>query len=248
LSDHQKGDASGAPTNEPKENWIIRSINKIQSKREQRKSDKKNESPQDRAARRTANATVWIAGFTCVSVAIGVSQAIITNRQLSVMEKTLFHDDRANLGVLQVSLDIPPTANSSFVGRLTIINKGRTKGQIRGTGASYVFFGWSKNIPDLPTDFRADFTPCDRSITEQHPTIPAGPGMPWCFAQTKPLLSPQNIQAIKSGKDGLKLWARGILIYLDSSDFLHHTIFCRRYDVASEGFVPVDDKECNYSD
>jgi hypothetical protein len=49
---------------------------------QKRRARKKNETPQDRAARRTAAATWWIAAFTFVAVGVGISQAIIANRTL----------------------------------------------------------------------------------------------------------------------------------------------------------------------
>ena len=47
------------------------------------------ETPQDRAASRTANATIWIAIFTVVAVLVGISQFIVFRRQLDVMQGQL---------------------------------------------------------------------------------------------------------------------------------------------------------------
>jgi hypothetical protein len=71
------------------ENWVIRCVRKVERNFQARRARKKNETPQDRAARRTGDATWWIAGFTLVSVCVGISQAIIANRTLTAISGQL---------------------------------------------------------------------------------------------------------------------------------------------------------------
>jgi enamine deaminase RidA (YjgF/YER057c/UK114 family) len=82
LNNQEGSPASDKPAKAPNENWVFRGIRKIERYFQERSASKKKETPQDRAARRTANATWWIAGFTLVSVGVGISQAIIANRTL----------------------------------------------------------------------------------------------------------------------------------------------------------------------
>lgn len=58
-------------TTELNEPWRFRLISYIERKLHDRKAEKKEEGPADRAARRTANATVWIAVFTVVLAVVG---------------------------------------------------------------------------------------------------------------------------------------------------------------------------------
>jgi hypothetical protein len=54
------------PIAQPRQGWWVRLIGYIKRKSHERKAKKKEETPADRATRRTATATVWIAVFTVV--------------------------------------------------------------------------------------------------------------------------------------------------------------------------------------
>jgi hypothetical protein len=89
LSEHQAS-ADASPTREPPiiplGPWCIA---KIKSKFHKRRAEREEESAQDRSSRRTASATIWIAIFAVIAALVGISQAIIGNRQLSAMQGQL---------------------------------------------------------------------------------------------------------------------------------------------------------------
>jgi hypothetical protein len=60
-----------SPIAQPRQQWRARLIGYVKRYLHERKSKKETESPADRAARRTATATVWIAVFTVVLAIVG---------------------------------------------------------------------------------------------------------------------------------------------------------------------------------
>jgi len=62
--------------------WLVRYVKR---KLDERKAEKQKETPTDRAARITANATFWIAVFTFVSVGVSVGTFLILRKQLNEM-------------------------------------------------------------------------------------------------------------------------------------------------------------------
>ena len=75
---------SGNPSPEveaPRHNWWIRLIGYAKRKINERAAKKKNETPADKAARRTAVATIWMAIFTCIlAVTSGLTIWILKNQ------------------------------------------------------------------------------------------------------------------------------------------------------------------------
>jgi hypothetical protein len=84
--DRGDSDNSAAP---PQPSWIVWSIEKVKRSLHERRIKKKNESPQDRASRRTASATVAIAILTFVGGAVGGLQYLIFKGQLRIMADQL---------------------------------------------------------------------------------------------------------------------------------------------------------------
>src|SRR6266849_1157460 len=74
-----------AAITQPRDNWWIQLIRYAKSKMDERAAKKQKEPPTDRAARVAARATVWIAIFTLVSVAVSVFTFVILRRQLKEM-------------------------------------------------------------------------------------------------------------------------------------------------------------------
>jgi hypothetical protein len=81
--------ASIRATAELKSNWIARCINEIKRKFEQHCAEKKHETAQDRATRRTATATICIAIFTAVTFGVARSTYWVLQGQLEVMRGQL---------------------------------------------------------------------------------------------------------------------------------------------------------------
>jgi hypothetical protein len=89
LEDQSRGAHVNDPNGQSNPTWIFRTVSYFENKYQQRRAKKKQENPADRSARRIASATVWIALFTIVAVAVGVSQFIIFRGQLKVMDDQL---------------------------------------------------------------------------------------------------------------------------------------------------------------
>jgi hypothetical protein len=89
LTDQDSGDASNSPPAQTQSNWVMRRIQEIERYFHDRRTAKKQENPQDRASRRTANATVFIAILTLAVAFIGGLQYLIFKAQLKVMADQL---------------------------------------------------------------------------------------------------------------------------------------------------------------
>jgi hypothetical protein len=86
LTDQETSNIPDSPTAKPQPKWIARCIQRGKNYLRERGTKKQQETAQDRASRRTADATIWIAILTAVTVGVGISQYVIFGRQLDVME------------------------------------------------------------------------------------------------------------------------------------------------------------------
>ena len=128
MSDETSGHGTQPPSKRAYQEWIFRHVGDVKRKFHERRTKKKNESPQDKAARRTANATVAIAIFTVVAVVVGGlqwralhdtdekigKQIVALNRQLDLMEA----DQRPYLGItenLKFPEFRPQPSNESYI-------------------------------------------------------------------------------------------------------------------------------------
>jgi hypothetical protein len=84
LPNENESQSASKPASKP-EGWWVRFVSKIEGKLQQRKTKKAQETPVDRAARITANATVWMAAFTAVLVLVGIGTLCILKNQLHEM-------------------------------------------------------------------------------------------------------------------------------------------------------------------
>jgi hypothetical protein len=83
---HTGNSTEAAPEIEkPRRRWGSRLIGYVKRKYHQRRAKKKHESPADRAARRTASATIWMAVFTVVLATVSGLTLLILKRQLQEM-------------------------------------------------------------------------------------------------------------------------------------------------------------------
>jgi hypothetical protein len=89
LTDQETGNAPEPPAAQPQPNWFIRSGQNIERYFHDRAATRRIESPQDRASRRTANATVAVAFLTVAAVVVGGLQYLIFKGQLKVMADQL---------------------------------------------------------------------------------------------------------------------------------------------------------------
>ena len=89
MADHKPGNGADSPTKNPQLERVMRSIQKIKCYFNDRRAQKQKESTQDRASRRTANATIAIAFLTIAVVVVGGLQYLIFKAQLKVMADQL---------------------------------------------------------------------------------------------------------------------------------------------------------------
>ncbi|MGB6483184.1 MAG: hypothetical protein WBE86_06825 [Candidatus Acidiferrales bacterium] len=104
--------------------WWTRFISNIKRKMEERAAKKKQEAPADKAARRTANATVCMAIFTIVLAVVSGGTLCILNRQLNVMaadQRPWLQVKSAEIGFLKFDTDIV-----NFNLKIILKNTGRT--------------------------------------------------------------------------------------------------------------------------
>jgi hypothetical protein len=86
LENENKDQPAAKPVPPPPSLWV-RFVGKIESKLQERKAKKAAETPVDRAARITATATVWMAAFTAVLVAVGILTLYVLKTQLKEMHE-----------------------------------------------------------------------------------------------------------------------------------------------------------------
>jgi hypothetical protein len=104
LADQDSRDQPHAPGGAEKPRRIARGIAAIESHLEKRRSEKKQQTATDRAARSTARATWAIAILTAATICVGISQYVIFSRQLGEMRATREGGDTsfaAQLAVMQ---------------------------------------------------------------------------------------------------------------------------------------------------
>lgn len=85
MENTEKPASTNAPITQSRDNWWIRLIRYPKRKVDERAAKKQKETPSDRAARITADATKWIAVFTFVSVAVSFFTFVILKSQLKEM-------------------------------------------------------------------------------------------------------------------------------------------------------------------
>jgi hypothetical protein len=89
LSDQQASTDASPPNQPPIIPLVSWGVAKIKGKLHKRRAEREKETAEDRSSRRTATATVWIAIFAVIAAFVGISQAIIGNRQLTAMQGQL---------------------------------------------------------------------------------------------------------------------------------------------------------------
>jgi hypothetical protein len=88
LTDEGERSRSRPPVQAPGNNGWVRFVGYVKRKRYERATKKKSETPTDRAARRTAAATAWMAGFTFVLAATSGLTIWVLKNQLREMHQS----------------------------------------------------------------------------------------------------------------------------------------------------------------
>jgi hypothetical protein len=173
LDDDQEANDASRPSEASYQKWIGWSVSYIKCKFQERRTKREKENSQDRAARRTANATWFIALFTAVAVGVGYFQwkALHSTddkvgKQLALMEA----DQRPWISIeAQIA---GPISFSSFGAQLT------SKITIKNVGKSpafKVFVGFNPTLVEshLAT-YKAMLSYCREIERQQNKNTPDG--------------------------------------------------------------------------
>jgi hypothetical protein len=243
MENRGKPTKTKAPIAQPGDNWWIRLISYMKRKMDEGAAKKKNETAVDRAARVTAKATVWIAFFTFVSIAISTVTLLILKGQLTEMHEggvdihtTSYRELRPYVHVTKYEFTGNPIKGEMAHGKASIINSGRTPA-VNLHGCSDITI---KPNGDPMTD---DF-PCPapnnpkRQTAEEVSKFVLGSGIS-DFSVDSPgtTIKPTNLsteaftQLLATG--AFRIYFYGDIEYNDIVDprIIHHTTFCGRYNV-----------------
>lgn len=87
MSDTANSTKATPEVKEPRHHWGTRFVGYVKRKLHQRRAKKQHEKPADRAARRTATATVWMAIFTVVLATVSGLTLLVLRLQLKEMHE-----------------------------------------------------------------------------------------------------------------------------------------------------------------
>jgi hypothetical protein len=224
------GDGPNDPIDQFRANWGLRFVGYIERKLQKRKAKKKAETPQDRAARRTANATWWIAVFTIILAAGNLYQLREMHQTGIDAEETKRLDERAWMGV--VGFGPGPEIGKPWNLLGIFSNTGKTpakKVHLACTvepASDEAFIQWT-------------------APTVQKPTLTSPNGQTIC---TMLPISPRNVlepQVTQQNLDDLSrttLFVYGSIVYQDIFDRWHWLTFCssmakdgRSFEACKEG-------------
>jgi hypothetical protein len=207
--------------------------------------------PQDCCAREKSRWTkdppmfwVTLAGVIVVVAYTSVAawQAYLTRSQLDVMQRVMERDQRARLTVHQIYL--PIKADIPLVGKMIVLNGGVTNAHInRGTAQIY----WANNLHQL---FPPDQAPIRPNPIPPKDLIIEGGGKYWWNIDQKaplPVLTEAELKKITANNGELNLWVIGLLDYIDNIGIDHVTLFCRRYNPATDRFEATNDPDYEYA-
>lgn len=119
MDDEKRCGDQNQPIQNPNDNRHSRSPEIIKRFFEKRRADKAKESPPDKAARSTANATWVIAFLTLVMISVTISQYVIFSRQLNVMQGQLGAMEADRRPWIKIEPEV--IANIDFTRGFTII-------------------------------------------------------------------------------------------------------------------------------
>jgi hypothetical protein len=200
----------------------------------------KEEDSQDRATKRTANATVCIAIFTVVAAFVGISQFIVLRGQLNVMQRQLteMQSPSADRPYLFVAHDDREPASNPVIlepgtiYRVLFKNYGKTPAVYRGF---YPRCGYSLTLPP-----RSQY-PTDRWAS----TVLVGPSETIGPFDCPLLATKEEIRLAQSGVGYLLMAAK--IKYDDLSGLSHETEFCMVYKPSTKQFgLTPNDASCNH--
>jgi hypothetical protein len=239
---------------------FIRCVQRIERTFLQRRSRKQNETPQDRAARRSATATWWIAGFTFVSVGVGISQAIIANRtlvafsgQLTEMQSSSEQVERSIKASNRIADEskaanvLTGEANRPWVGAVVVTvvppiieTKASTISiNLSNSGKSPAYIVRIKCgaavLSAAPTDPPYVFTALQTELGSKSIMVP---GQNFgCPMHMQPI-SAQEAARIKLSAGAYSFYAYGEVIYRDIATQVEHTTHvCWLYNASVDAYV-----------
>lgn len=211
---------------QPRNSWWARLVGYVKRKRHERKTKKKQETPVDRAARRTANATVWIAAFTVVMalVAVGTLYEIVDGGSDT--------HDLARAAMVQAMLQIPgePKAAIDYIGVYPGFDKPFVDVRFRNSAGGAIVD--ARSAITLSFDWRPPATPYRNRIDKnryqelQKIILPTPAGIGPALRQYESEPSDGQIETFIH--DGARAYVWGIVEYhsVDSARIVSQE-FCR---------------------
>jgi hypothetical protein len=242
LADQQTGESADRPIDPPIIPLAPWCIAQIKRKLHERGAERKKENPQDRLARRTANATVAIAFLTFVVGAVGALQYFTFQGQLDVMKGQLDAmeaDQRPWIGITGLGphqRSPRPIPGNDFYVFVNVSNVGKAPA-FHAHGAFQAEFLNPNEKPAIP--------PAECSYCGDGDVML--PGVP--LSRTPHVnaadLTPQAIAQIAAGN--ASIWVSGRVDYRDGASKPHKTFMCYQFG-ADGSFISCNIPGSNYAD
>ncbi|HEY5213809.1 MAG TPA: hypothetical protein VIJ38_12400 [Acidobacteriaceae bacterium] len=86
MEDNSETENPKATAQEPHLNWWERFVNYVKSRSSERRTKRQQEGTAEWAARRTADATIWMAIFTVILAAVSIGTLLVLKKQLGEMQ------------------------------------------------------------------------------------------------------------------------------------------------------------------
>jgi hypothetical protein len=210
------------------------------------RTDGEKEKAENRAANWTAGATVAIAILTAVTIGVGISQYVIFDRQLTVMQgqrdemKQSFAPDRAYVFLDRFDGYANQPIQPGAVANFWLRNFGRTPGILTappGAKCAYSPDGFH------PLSFKAD----NPKLVDGDGRLPEGFIIP-IDKPFGPFAAKQEAttEQIAKARDGMgKIYCQAMIGYADVRDALHETHICLFYDFGVGDFYLCPEKGAN---
>lgn len=153
--------------------------------------------------------------------------------------------DRKGIELSMISLDAPLRADEQISGRALLVNHTGSTMWIERAGNSYFWFDLTVSTPvQVAAEARTRFFPCGTERSLKPVEFARGPNW-WCFRQTWPLLSSQDIDQLRKGADR-KLWFAAFVKYRTGEDKVLHARLCQIYNFEADRFERSRRESCDW--
>lgn len=153
--------------------------------------------------------------------------------------------NRKGIELSMISLDAPLRAGEQISGRALLVNHTGSTMWIERAGNSYFWFDLTVSTPvQVAAEARTRFFPCGTEWSSKPVEFARGPNW-WCFQQTWPLLSSQDIDQLRKGADR-KLWFAAFVKYRTGEDKVLHARLCQIYNFEADRFERSRRESCDW--